>query len=588
MNDRSKNLAKSLLNEIEDKSDRGSFHIENKEGRAILTVYPPENPGGESVGFDEVRNRLRLLRVEDVDFDKIDKVVLHGDGKPHDIGRWSGGKAVDAEIAVTVSSDKMRAFIRLKAPQNGGKDLDFNQILRALEANGVKFGINEDKIKQIAEKPVYSDEISVARGVLPKNGKNGSIRLYFDRIPKGELKENEYGRVDYKEIKLVQSVPEGSILAELLSPESGFDGKNVLGEILPAHDGREVQWRLGSNVHLSEDGQKAIASITGRPVYDQHDILRVDETIRLEQVDYSTGNIDFPGTIIVGEKIADGFKLDVAGSIIVEKSFGKAFLKAKGDIILNGGFMGHDEGSIDSGGDIYARFVERGRLHASGSIYIKDASMHAELIAGDSIWIKGGRGELIGGKAVAGRNIICHKLGAVVETKTHLVVGSPPELIDELQKIQDEITEKEEILQKVLHTKKNLEEAMKKRTLDDEEWDMLNKLRGLHTKFTNSLDSLQNQFEFAVNSFEPGEDSYVAVLDEIYHGVEIMFGKNRIFRSGLQTVTGKNFMYVNTDREVVQKSSPPGSSDSENADPENRNISVPGAAEVIEKSKKRD
>ncbi len=587
MKESSKRFAQSLFDEIQSQDDDkdGSFQIENHGGRAMLSVFPPKAIGGQGVTLEAVRKRLQLLKIVDVDEGKLEDILLRSDGVAHEIGRWAGGKAEAASAVVRITPDKMKALLTMSPPINGGLPMTKERLFRILEANHVSYGIMGQTLSELVVNPRYHEEVVVAQGLAPRNGRAGYVKVLFDHEAKGELHEDEQGRVDFKEIHIVKSVPQGSILAEMIDPEPGQDGMDITGALLPAYEGKRSEWKLGSNVKLSDDGRSLLAVITGRPLLDRYGIIRVDEVVRLEQVDYSTGNIDFPGTIIVEKRIADGFKLETSGSIIVEKSMGKAFLRAKGDIVLSGGFMGHDEGVIESEGDIYARFVERGRLRAGGSILIKDASMHSELIAGESIIIRGGRGDLIGGKGVAGKFIVCNKLGAVVETKTQLVVGSPPDLMEELHKLQDEINKRQDILNKVYHTLKPLEKSREKRVLKPEEQEMLEKLREVEKKYRPMLENSQQQYEAAVNSFEPAPGAFVGVLNEMYHGVEIVFGHNRIFRTPLRPLGGKTYLHLDKDGTVRQASKPPYQKSDDKDIWESYEVNAPPVQDILDKQK---
>ncbi len=537
-----------LLQELED-TENGFFQIENREGEAYLCVMPAGKLG-EPVSLRQVLTRIQLFGVESFDEKTIRQIVAQADGEYHKIGKWSGGQPEDSRAEITLTNDKMQANLILHPPKHGGRLLTKEEIYQALRDCGVVHGYLDEIIQEIATTPEFQKPYTVAEGTLPTSGGDGSIEYLFETHNVPKLKEDEYGRVDFREIGIIRSVEAGTVLARKVAPQPGLNGVNVCGESIPSAPGREIEWKLGANVRLSSDGMEVSAEITGRPVLERNGTLRVDQVIHLEKVDFSTGNVDFPGTIIVEEKIADGFKLKAKGSLIIKKSIGKVFLEADGDIVLSGGFMGRGSGMIRAKGEIYARFIEQGKMISGKSVYIEEASMHSEITAEEDIVVQGGRGEIIGGELIAGRSVICNKLGAVVETKTTLTIGTPPEFIQELEKMRSDIQSRKEVLIKVDQTMNHLLEEAAKRELSEEEQTTLSKLREVEKRYKSMLQSSQNQYNNALNSFEPNKDSYVLAEREIYPGVEINLGKGKFYKVQLNPVRGISKIYLGQDGNV--------------------------------------
>jgi uncharacterized protein len=544
-----------LLQELED-MENGFFHIENQKGKAYLKVTPPGKMG-MPVDTQQVITRIHLFGVENIDEKEIRKIIKEADGKEHPIGIWSGGSPEDARAEITTSDDRMQANVYLHPPKHGGKTLTEADLKLSLQKSGILFGFIEEIIQELATIPEYHKSYTVAEGINPQSGGDGNIEYLFDTSNSPHLEEDDHGKIDFREIGIIKSVQSGAILARKIQPQPGKNGKNVYGDIIPYEPGKEIEWKLGSNVHVSEDNKEVFASITGRPVIDRSGTLRVDEVIHLEKVDFSTGNVDFPGTIIVEEKIADGFRLNAKGSLIIKKSVGKVYLHAKGDVILSGGFMGRGGGTIQADGEIYARFIEQGKMISGKSVYIEEASMHSEITAEEDIVVQGGRGEIIGGELIAGRSIICNKLGAVVETKTILTVGTPPDFIEELEKMKRDIQEKKEVLIKVEQTLNRLLEEAGKRELTEEESSTLHKLREVEKRYSAMLKASQTQYSNALNSYEPSKDSYVEAQREIHPGVEINLGKGKYYKVQLNPVMGKSKVSLGGDGNVHNERSNP-------------------------------
>jgi uncharacterized protein len=539
-------FADLLLEEIETKEE-GSFHLKNLEGFAILTVYPP-GKDGKPVLLEDILNRIHLFGIENIDIKRIEAILLRADGEEHRIGEWSGGLPIDARLELEISEDKMEAYLTLHPPKNGGRMIMISDAYSLLESNSIRFGILDAALDEMISKPKFLIKITVAKGKPPIPATKGYIKILFESTNKPELKADDRGKIDFKNIHIIKSVKQGELLAEKIAPHPGQSGKDILGMELNYGSVEDGEWKIGLNCELSPNGNQLYSTLAGRPVLDRDGTIRVDEIIVLQNVDYSTGNIDFPGTIIVEGTVADDFSLKTRGSIIVKQSVGRVFLQAEKDIVLSGGVMGKNGGRIEAGNDIYAKFVEQGNLKAGKGIIIEEASMHSELIAREFITVSGGKGELIGGDAIAGSYIMVSKLGAVVETKTNLVIGLPPVILDELKKMREEIFSREETLYKIKQTiHKTNESYSQKKEISTEEREILKKLIDLEKKYQGIIANLRAQYTSILENYDSSDSSYIQVEKFIYPRVTINFGKGKVYNSELKTIHGKCYVYINAD-----------------------------------------
>ncbi|HMV44838.1 MAG TPA: FapA family protein [Leptospiraceae bacterium] len=553
------NYTDSILKDLENK-ENGSFQIKNENNHAVLTVFKP-GKNGRAVTRQEVFQRLKLFSIEGYDRAQVEVIVANADGKDHPIAIWTGGNPVDSRVELEVEPDKMSAYVIIYPALHGGKILKKADVIDILKANGIVFGLKEDVINHILDNNKFFQKTLVAEGLKPTPSVNGYIKVLFEPHSKPNLHEDAKGRIDFKDIQVIKNTKQGDVLAEKVDPKIGTPGKNIFSEEVTLDKPLEGEWKIGINCTLSDDKKKLHASIAGRPILERDGTIRVDEVCYLENVDYSTGNVDFPGTIIVDGTVADNFSLRTKGSLMVKKSVGRVFLYAERDIVLSGGVMGRNGGVIESKADVYARFVEQGNIKAGKNIIIEEASLHSELVAGDSIVIKGGRGELIGGEAIAGKSISVSKLGAVVETKTEVVVGLPPEILDELRKMKDEIASFEEVLKKVKQTMARLSDP--KKELTQEEKQMLTKLYEVERKYNDLLVNSKTQYETLVVSYEPAPSAFVEVEKTLFPKVSVNLGKGKIYHSELKIYEGKCYIYNGDDGIPMRSPVPPKKKDAE-------------------------
>jgi uncharacterized protein (DUF342 family) len=392
--------------------------------------------------------------------------------------------------------------------------------------------------------------VLVAQGKAPKRGTDGYIRPLFETFVKPKL-DLTAQKVDYKQVDLIRSARTGDAIAEKIDPTLGEPGFAVSGKIIPAEPGEIAEFQMGANVEISPDGKFLLSKIEGRPVLESRGKVRVDEVVYLKNIDYSTGNVDFPGSVIVEESVADGFKLKASGSIILQSSVGVCDITAGKDVILSAGFMGRGEGKITSDGDVYARFVEQGIIDAKGSIFISEATLHSRLNAGGAIVVKGGRGDITGGELSAAKYIHCNKLGGAGETKTVLTVGIDPSVRVMIDEILKSMKEKEGTLEKIRISLNRLNDAMKKRKLDAKEAETREKLLMALRKYKGLLESEQKQLDTAQNSYVAQEKAHVIIETQLFPNVEINFGRGMLFKSPMRPALNRQVIYMSEDRTVV-------------------------------------
>ena len=121
-------------------------------------------------------------------------------------------------------------------------------------------------------------------------------------------------------------------------------------------------------------------------------------------VDFSTGNLDVKGAVIVMGDICEGFTVKASGDITVYGMIEGATLVSGGNIFAKTGMNGNGKGSMTARGEIRCKFIENGSADAEGNIYLESA-INARLSSQSSVLVKSGRGALIGGETVAMKTI---------------------------------------------------------------------------------------------------------------------------------------------------------------------------------------
>jgi uncharacterized protein (DUF342 family) len=378
-----------------------------------------------------------LQRVDGgIDKSRVAKVVKNADGEFIRVGGFEYDPSADATLSVDITESEMKAYVIAYPPGDGGADPSADQIRTALQSAGVVIGVDEEAIRRFQDEPVYRESFLAASGVPPADGADARIAYSFELNPGQVTLKETNGRVDFKELNLVQNVVEGQVLAKKEPAERGEPGQTVTGMLLPAGDGSDTEIPVGKNVKLTEDGEKAIAELNGQVVLTGGKIIVEPVHVIAGDVNLKTGNILFLGTVFVKGNVDDGFTVKAAGNIEVMGSVGKSVLDAEGDIIVHQGVAGKTAGVIRCGKSVWAKFIENARVEAGHLVVVSDGIISSNVLSDGKILCKGRRASIVGGQLRAVEEINAKSLGSVAGGETVLEVGYDPKRKEKLASLE--------------------------------------------------------------------------------------------------------------------------------------------------------
>ncbi|NLX63466.1 MAG: DUF342 domain-containing protein [Clostridiaceae bacterium] len=508
------------------KNEKG-FELTYKNDGVYLTVYKAVDFFNK-VSESEVLNTIRRKKIKNYYANIISETVRKSEGIPVKIAEAQEEEKIDSTVDVIVSDDKMAAYVILTPPEAGGSPPTQDAVVQALKSKGVVWGLDENRIKELVENPVYNVQIQVAAGVPPVNGKNGEVRFLFDINKERKPTIMEDGTVNYKEMNLVENVVKGQKLAELIPPVPGKNGKNVVGTELKAIDGRRAFIPRGRNVVLSDDGNELYAAIDGQLMYVDGKI-NVFPTFEVPaNVDNSTGNIKFIGNVIVRGNVLSGFEIEAGGNIEVDGVVEAAILKAGGDIIIRRGMHGNGKGVLIAGNDIVSKYIESATVQAQNDIKC-EAIMHCDVKCGNKLELSGRKGLLVGGIARVGKLVELKYLGSQMSTVTVVEVGVDPNLRERLKFLKGEIPIIEENLLKANQAIALLNKLKQTGELSMEKRELLAK--STRTRFINEskLQEYKKEVEEIEEKLQHGANGRIRVQGSVYPGVRVAIGKSMMY-----------------------------------------------------------
>jgi uncharacterized protein (DUF342 family) len=314
------------------------------------------------------------------------------------------------------------------------------------------------------------ERVVVAAGTPPRPGADARLEPLVEVNRQRHPHIDAAGHVDFHDLGTIPAVAPGDAVMRRHPPRPGEPGLNVLGETLPAANGRDLQFavRLQGVARSPDDENVLIAEIAGQPLL-QRDGISVEPVLKFDGIDISVGNVDFPGSLIVRGDIRSGMKVHAGGDITVQGVIESAHVTAGGDIRVQGGIVGHAAAQhgvqraannvptarIAAHGNVTARYVENAVIEAQQSVHIAESIVQSDVMALDRVVVggKGQKGHLLGGLVRATGLVSADVLGGEGAGPTRVMAGVNPLLqraMDEHRKRRESLLKQHDDVSKVL------------------------------------------------------------------------------------------------------------------------------------------
>ena len=327
----------------------------------------------------------------------------------------------DSGLGVKVHIDHETQVASLMGrPQSGITQED---IIGLLNRHGVKAGLDVDAIKALLDaKPEFwasnKGAWTVARGVRPQDAQGARFVMSTvnDAGLATEEDEAHESRVDFKEVKSIQTVEEGDFVADYWPPREAVAGIRLNGDSWSSETEIEDQV-MGDGVIMGACGRKVFAARAGRPVLAEGtlDVLQIYE---VENVDFSEGNLRFDGHVIVNGHILDEFVVECK-SIEVNGTVGGSIIYCAQDAHFNGGVNGNGKCKLFVGGNCEAKYLNQVNAYIGGDLEVERSITNSEAVCLGMVKAE----RVVGGRLSAREGIEVKDLGSDLGVVTVLGPG---------------------------------------------------------------------------------------------------------------------------------------------------------------------
>lgn len=498
----------------------GYFRLVGMDEGFGLEIKAPSG-NGEQVRIGEVTDYLMQRNVV-CDLSALKSAISQGKDTVLPLGK--GECPVEAmTYYLAISEDSMRATVRFYAPSQTGQKMSVQEFLGDLSFRQIRFGIKEECIREALEKEEYCTDIVVAEGKPARQGTDASIEYYFNTDLKARPTVNEDGSVDFFHLNTINHCEVGDVLARLIPADPGEDGMNIQGTRIKPRNVKNAALKYGNNIEISEDKTVLTSKVNGHVTLVE-DRVFVSDVLQLENVDISTGNIEYVGSVEIKGNVQSNFSVKAKGNIIVNGLVEGACLEAGGDIIIARGMTGMSKGELKAEGNIVAKFLESTKASAGGYI-TAESILHSTVMAGGDITVDGRKGFISGGRVCATNLVQVKTLGSPMGTSTVIEVGADPVVKIRFQQVQKEVAELNKVIKSLEPIISSYVQKRKQGVnLSQEQIKYLTSILKLREQKIPELEKATKEMETLQEVIEQQSQAQVVVKGEVFPGVKIAIG----------------------------------------------------------------
>jgi uncharacterized protein (DUF342 family) len=464
---------------------------------------------------------VQKKEIKDYDLKKIKYATLN-QGQFVKIAEDDKEYYIDAEVHIEILNP-LEATIEILPPKRGNMP-ELSHILELIKQKEIVFGVRKNAIKTMLENKIFEKRVVLAKGRAPVEGKNARLIYHYDR--ENKLKVDKNNNVDFKNLNWIKNVKKDDIIVEKLSMVPGKEGINIFGKPIPVKAVKDIKLPKGKNTYISKDGMKLCASIDGQIIEETNKISVMPILTINGNVDYSTGNIEFIGTVLIQGNVLTGFSVKASEDIIVEGLVEDAVLEAERDIIVQKGIIANEEGEgyIKVGRNLRSRYIQNMKVKCFGKIIVDDYILLSDVEAKEEIEVISGKGRIIGGKVKSQKGITSNIAGGKFETHTYLEIGVFSEVYNREKEFDKKLLELEAKKDRLEFRKKEFmqKSPVVRAALRTKEKELRTQLKELKKEYNELLKNKEN----LIQEYSDLGNAKIQILQTLNPGVLVKLGKH--------------------------------------------------------------
>lgn len=355
------------------------------------------------------------------------------------------GAAKPAEIAeklhdhyeIIASDDNMQVEIsefHMELYERPDLGLSSAELKRDIAAQGIHYGMQDALWQTITEHLDRKESLKglvVAKGLAPIP----AAEPYLELIPltaanldgamgAAQQTQSQNNATDLRDRQPSKFASAGQIIGRISYRTPATPGQDVYGRALAAASPDHGAIEIGTGLELIEGGLLK-ATLDGIPILESPTKAAMQPAyIHEGDVNLTTGNIRFSGSVHIKGNVEQGSILEVGGDLVVDGMVQGGCIRCQGSVRIAGGFIGNENLRSHVKGDLMAQFLEHVYLDCRGNLTAQQSIVGCYLSVGGNLTILAPDGQYLGGKLVVSGEMKVGFLGKEEASKTHIILGA--------------------------------------------------------------------------------------------------------------------------------------------------------------------
>lgn len=338
----------------------------------------------------------------------------------------------------------------------------------------------------------------------------------------------------------------GQLIAERFEPQAGPSGRTVTGEEVPSKLGKHVRFKVGKNVVLNDTQTAMYSAIDGLISLTEKEKINVFPVYEVNgDVDYSVGNIDFVGTVVIRGNVLSGFRIKASGDIRVVGGVEGAELESDGSIEITGGILAGNKGYVKASRNVKCSFIQDGNVIAGEDVIVSQSIMHSHVRAEKNVICSGTKGLIVGGLIQAGDLVHARIIGNSMSTATTIEVGVKPEDRALLLELRASLKQFMQNLDKTDKALVILDQMAAAGQLTPDKLALRIKLTASKRQMTSENEQTKSSILEIEKTLEDTDRSKIEISNTVFGGTKIVIGRyTKFIKDSSQRIT---FQYSDGD-----------------------------------------
>ena len=280
----------------------------------------------------------------------------------------------------------------------------------------------------------------------------------------------------------------------MIPADPGEKGYNVYGEEFAPPNVKEERLEFGKNISISEDRLSIYSKVNGHVTLVGKEVF-VTNLLELENVDVSTGDVEYDGSVLITGNVFSGYTVKATGDIEIRGVVEGTRVESGGNISIARGMNGMSKGVLVAKGHVVCKYLENAEVSAEEYVSA-EAILHSHVYAGTEILVSGRKGFIAGGKVMASNRVAVKTLGSGMGAATTVVVGINPKLkkrqshlLQQMQEAKKYIANIEPVIMAMIQKKQ------KNAAVSDEQMNTLRKLAIARQKKKKELENIYRELD---------------------------------------------------------------------------------------------